>query len=185
MSTTGFHATLGQPGDTTTFQRPLSPSPESPLLLGARLTPVSSPGRSRSLPGLQVASRGLTHTAIRREKSLSSVTAVLPRRPIHVPPVEGIQGGRSAIRAPSASTRASREEAGMWKMIHGGPHPHSHWDKKMWSPGPPPPRDPIKLPFLDVTPTSVLQRLRDRSTPDSEVSTPLLAHTPLIPLLHN
>lgn len=50
----------------------------------------------------------------------------------------------------------------MWKMVCGAPH----WDastKKMWSPGPPVPREPVKLPFLEVTPTTVLQRIRDRS----------------------
>lgn len=48
----------------------------------------------------------------------------------------------------------------MWRMLHGAPH----WEvsaKKMWSPGPPASREPVRLPFLDVTPTTVLQRLRD------------------------
>ncbi|KAK8744020.1 hypothetical protein OTU49_000965, partial [Cherax quadricarinatus] len=55
----------------------------------------------------------------------------------------------------------------MWRMMYGAPH----WDtaaKKMWSPSPPAPRHPIKLPFLDVSPSSVIQRINQRSAHHAE-----------------
>lgn len=81
------------------------------------------------------------------------MTAVLPPPTAYVPPVEG-------SRAPSSGRGGLREDSAMWRMLHGAPH----WEvsaKKMWSPGPPATREPVRLPFLDVTPTTVLQRLRD------------------------
>lgn len=158
-SATGRRGAAGSPGSTSTLRRPPSPVPDSPLLLGARLSPGPSPGRSRSLPGLQATSRGAAHAVIRRERSLSSVTAVLPPPTAHVPPVEGSHASLSG-------RGVYREEGGMYRMLQGAPH----WDasaKKMWSPGPPAAREPIRLPFLDVTPTTVLQRLRD--APDAHV----------------
>ncbi|XP_050721926.1 TOG array regulator of axonemal microtubules protein 1-like [Eriocheir sinensis] len=150
---TGRRGTPGPPGSTSALRRPSSPVPDAPLLLGARLSPGHSPGRSRSLPGLQVSARGAPHTAIRRERSLSSVTAVLPPPTAYVTPIEG-------SRAPSSGRVGALEDSAMWRMLHGAPH----WEvsaKKMWSPGPPASREPVRLPFLDVTPTTVLQRLRD------------------------
>ncbi|KAK8375491.1 hypothetical protein O3P69_008373 [Scylla paramamosain] len=152
-SATGRRGAAGSPGSTSALRRPISPIPDSPLLLGARLSPGPSPGRSRSLPGLQAVSRGAAHAVIRRERSLSSVTAVFPPPTAHVPSVEG-------SRAPWSGRGTHQEENGMYRMLQGAPH----WDasaKKMWSPGPPASREPIRLPFLDVTPTTVLQRLRD------------------------
>ena len=53
----------------------------------------------------------------------------------------------------------------MWKV--GQPHWDGHPSKKMWSPLPVTRRDPVKLPFLEVTPSTVLERLRGQPVKDT------------------